>query len=135
MFFIFNSRCQKVNVIVEKRAKTVKPHKKKEKYNCSFNKSQMKWILNLEQKKHKTKRNKTNWLGKRDGFNFYLRAKGISDSNVIRPHNHLVHKRTLNHVAKLAKWLSFVVSTYLYGAFDSMLLSCHVRVSERIHTL
>ena len=39
-----------------------------------------------------------------------------------RTHNHLVHKRTLNHLAKLAKWLS----TYLYGAFDCMLLSCHV---------
>ena len=26
------------------------------------------------------------------------------------------------------------MSTYLYGAFGCMLLSCHVRVSERIHT-
>ena len=26
----------------------------------------------------------------------------ISDSNVIRTHNHLVRKRTLNHLAKLA---------------------------------
>ena len=32
-------------------------------------------------------------------------------------------------------WLSCVVSTYLYGAFDCMFLSCHVRVSEWIHTL
>ena len=30
--------------------------------------------------------------------------------------NHLVRKRTLNHLAKLANWLSGVVSTYLYGA-------------------
>ena len=59
----------------------------------------------------------------------------LSDSNGIRTHNHLVRKRTLNHLAKLVKWLSCVVSTYLYGAFDCMLLSCHVRVSERIHTL
>ena len=47
----------------------------------------------------------------------------------IRTHNHLVRKRTLNHLAKLVKWLSCVVSTYLYGAFDCMFLSCHVRVS------
>ena len=42
-------------------------------------------------------------------------------------HNHLVHKRILNHLAKLAKWLSCVVSTDLYSAFELM-LSCHVRV-------
>ena len=39
-------------------------------------------------------------------------------------HNHLVHKRTLNHSAKLAKWLSCVVSTYLYGHLT--VCSCHV---------
>ena len=59
----------------------------------------------------------------------------LSDCNWTRTHNHLVDKRTLNHLAKLAKWLSCVVSTYLYGAFDCMFLSCHVRVSEWIHTL
>ena len=53
-----------------------------------------------------------------------------SNSNGIRTHNHLVHKRTLNHLAQLLKWLSCVVSTYLYGAFDCMLLSCRIRVSE-----
>ena len=47
----------------------------------------------------------------------------LSDSDVTRTHNHLVRKRTLNHLAKLAKWLSCVVSTFLYGAFDCMLLS------------
>ena len=61
--------------------------------------------------------------------------RSLSDSNEIRTHNHLVCKQTLNHLAKLAKWLSCVVSTYLYGAFDCMLLSYHVRVSEWIHTL
>ena len=35
----------------------------------------------------------------------------LSDSNGIRTHNHLVRKRTLNHLAKLEKWLSCVVST------------------------
>ena len=38
----------------------------------------------------------------------------LSDCNWTRTHNHLVHKRTLNHLAKLAKWLSCVVSTYLH---------------------
>ena len=37
--------------------------------------------------------------------------------------------------AKLAKWLSCVLSTNLYGAFDCMFLSCYVRVSVWIHTL
>ena len=58
----------------------------------------------------------------------------LSDSNVIWTHNHLICKWTLNHLAKLAKWLSCVVSTYLCFAFDCMLLSCHVLVSEWIHT-
>ena len=58
-----------------------------------------------------------------------------SDCNWTRTQNHLVLKRTLNHLAKLAKWLSCVLSTYLYGAFDCMFLSCHVRVWEWIHTL
>ena len=57
----------------------------------------------------------------------------LRENNGIRPHNHLVCIRTLNHLAKLAKWLGCVVSTYLYGAFDCMLLSCHVRVSELIY--
>ena len=39
----------------------------------------------------------------------------LSDSNEIRTHNHLVRKRTLNHLTMLVKWLSYVVSTYLYG--------------------
>ena len=59
----------------------------------------------------------------------------LSDCNGTRTDNHLVRKRTLNHLAKLAKWLSCAVSTYLYGAFDCMFLSCHVRVWEWIHTI
>ena len=54
----------------------------------------------------------------------------LSDSNGTRTHNHVVCKRTLNHIAKLAKRLTNVMSTYLYDAFDCMLLSCHVRLSE-----
>ena len=41
--------------------------------------------------------------------------EGLSDSNGIRTHNHLARKRTLNHLTKLTKWLSCVVSTYLYS--------------------
>ena len=59
----------------------------------------------------------------------------LSDCNGTRTHNHLLRKRKLNHLAQLAKWLSCVVSTYLYGAFDCMFLSCHVRFLEWIHTL
>ena len=59
----------------------------------------------------------------------------LSDCNETRTHKHLVCKRTLNHLAKLTKWLSCVVSTYLYGAFNCMFLSCHVRILEWIHTL
>ena len=59
----------------------------------------------------------------------------LSGSNEIRTHNHLICKWTLNYLAKLAKLLSCVVSTYLYGAFDRILLSFHARVSEWIYTL
>ena len=59
----------------------------------------------------------------------------LSDSNVSRTHNHLICKRTLNHLAKITKWLSWVVSAYLYGAFDLIFLSCHVRVSEWMYTI
>ena len=59
----------------------------------------------------------------------------LSDCSDIQSHNHLVCKKTLNHLTKLAKWLSCVLSTYLYGAFDCMFLSCHVCITEWIHTL
>ena len=59
----------------------------------------------------------------------------LSSSNGIRTHKHLVCKRTLSHLAKLAKLLSCVVSFYLYSRFDCILLSCHVQNSEWIQTL
>ena len=58
-----------------------------------------------------------------------------SDCNCTRTQNHLVLQRTLNHLAKVAKWLSCVLSTYLYGAFACIMLLCHVRISEWIKTL
>ena len=53
------------------------------------------------------------------------------DSNWTRTRTHLVHKRTLNHLNKRAKWLSCVASTHLYSAFDCMFLSFQVRVSDK----
>ena len=59
----------------------------------------------------------------------------LNDCKPTRTNNQLVRKRALNHLAKLAKWLSCIVSNYRYGAFDCMLLSCHVLFSEWILTL
>ena len=42
----------------------------------------------------------------------------LEGRNTIRTHNHLVRKWAINYLAKPAKRLSCVVSTYLYGAFD-----------------
>ena len=53
---------------------------------------------------------------------------GWSDCNWTRTQNQLVFERTLNHLVKFNKWLRFVQNTYLYGAFDCMFLSRHVRV-------
>ena len=53
----------------------------------------------------------------------------LSHCNETQTFSHLVRKRTRNHLAKLTKWLN------LHGAFDCMLLSCYVRISESIHTL
>ena len=59
----------------------------------------------------------------------------LGESNEVWTQNHLTGKWTLNNSSKLAKSLSFVVSTYLYGTFDCMLLSCQVSFSEWIYTL
>ena len=54
-----------------------------------------------------------------------LRSKreiwSLSDCNWTRTQNHLILKRTLNHLVELAKWLNCVLSTYLYCAFDCTL--------------
>ena len=62
-------------------------------------------------------------------------TSNIFDCNWTQTQNHLVHKPSLNHLVKLTKWLSCVLSNYLHGAFDCMFLSCHVRNSEWIQTL
>ena len=59
----------------------------------------------------------------------------LSDCHGTRTHNHLVLKKALNELAKSTKGFSWIVSRYLYRAFDCMSLSCHVRISEWIHFL
>ena len=59
----------------------------------------------------------------------------LCESTQILTHKNPVGKWTLNRLAKLTKQLGCFGCTYLYGAFDCMLLSCYVRVSEWIHTL
>ena len=56
----------------------------------------------------------------------------LSDCNGIGAHDHLVRKQTLNHLANVTKWLSCDVIIYLYGAFNSVFLSSHIRVLEWI---
>ena len=58
-----------------------------------------------------------------------------SDYNGTGSHKHLVPKRRVNTLAKLIEWLRRVVSTYLYGPFDCMFLSCRIGISEWIHNL
>ena len=59
----------------------------------------------------------------------------LSGCNETRTHNRFVRERTLHHLAKLTKWLSWVVSTYLYAAFNCIFFTYSVRFSERIYTL
>ena len=59
------------------------------------------------------------------------RIWSLNDSNRIWTHTHLVCKQTLKHLAKLVKWLSSAVSTYLCGAFGCMVLLC--RTSFRVN--
>ena len=54
----------------------------------------------------------------------------LSNCSGNRTHYNLVPKWTFKNLAKLAKWVSCVVSTSLYGALDCMFVSCYVRVSE-----
>ena len=59
----------------------------------------------------------------------------FTDCIGFRTHNHSVGKQTLNHLPKLAKWLSSVVSDCLYVAFVCVFLSCHLCVLGWVHTL
>ena len=57
----------------------------------------------------------------------------LSDCKGTQTHRHLVRKRTLNHSAKLAIWLSCVVSTCLNGAFNCVFLSCQCTAKISTH--
>ena len=59
----------------------------------------------------------------------------LSDCNEIRTHNQLIRRPILSSLAKIAKWLSCVVSYYLYDALDWMFLSRHACISEWIHSI
>ena len=50
----------------------------------------------------------------------------LSDCNWTRTHNHLVRKQTLNHLVKLAKWLSWAVLWVLICTVHLTACSCHV---------
>ena len=65
----------------------------------------------------------------------HLTVCSYHDCNATRTYIHLVHKRALNYLAKLAKRLSCVLSTYLHDAFGYVFLSTHVHVVEWIYTL
>ena len=58
----------------------------------------------------------------------------LSNSNGIWTHNHLVQKRALKNLEKLAKWLSCVMSTYLciwlYVIIMSQIYTLQLPVSQ-----
>ena len=43
----------------------------------------------------------------------FTAEKTLSDCNETRTHNHLVRKRTFNHLAKLAKTLFYIMANLL----------------------
>ena len=51
----------------------------------------------------------------------------LSDSNGIRTHNHLVCKRTLNHLAKPVKWLSCVEYLSVWCIWLNVMIMSHTR--------
>ena len=55
---------------------------------------------------------------------------GLDNSNGIPTNNHLVCKQTLNHLVKLTKSLSCVVSTYLYGVVSLIYIYSCLIVKE-----
>ena len=63
--------------------------------------------------------------------NSLLDIQSLSDCNRTQTHNHLDGKWKLNHLVKVAKWLSCLVSTYLYSAFDCIFLQSHLTVYSK----
>ena len=65
----------------------------------------------------------------------------LSDCNCTWTHNHLVRKKPLKHLAKLALFIFLMFNDWAVlwvlicsVHFDCIFLSCHVGVSEWIHT-
>ena len=50
------------------------------------------------------------------------KIQSSSESNGTQTQKHIVRKRTVNYLAKLGKWLSCIVNTYLYCAFECIFL-------------
>ena len=59
----------------------------------------------------------------------------LRDCNGTGTLNEFVCKQTLIHLAKKTNWFSWILSTYMCGAFDCMFLTCHVNFSEWIYIL
>ena len=74
------------------------------------------------------------WFSRNSLFKSDIKSDVLSDCKKTETHNHLLCKQTLNHLAKMTKWLSYVVSNYLYGVFDSIFVLCHIHVLEWILT-
>ena len=70
-----------------------------------WNKSKLLYVIIMSGTNFRVSPHSIVWLNVKELF---ARSRGhiwcLSESNVIRTHNHLVCKRTLNHIAKLAKW-------------------------------
>ena len=67
------------------------------------------------------------FLGGEDRF---ISGNKRSDCNGMGIRNHFISERTNSCLAKLTKRLICVVSTYLYGVFGCVFLSCHILALE-----
>ena len=72
------------------------------------------------------------WMSRNSLLEAGAKSEVLSDCSWTRTQTHLVRKRTLNHLSKLTKWLSWVPSTYLRAVF---FLSCHVLQSLKLQIL
>ena len=66
----------------------------------------------------------------------FLKTQKSSDCNWTRTQNHLVLKRTLKHLAKVAKWLSVRLKTKWFW-FRVQLQSLNLKITrgDRIHSV
>ena len=117
-FFFLIISCGKNRNIYEKKCslrQSSREQKRKKRVHSMFTRGK----LSRPEESSKIWKSKQNY--------FIINTVNYIDCNCTRTQNHLVRKRALNHLAKLAKWLSCVANTYQYGPFDCIFLSCHVR--------